>query len=360
MSLDKPVGSPRLGEYRRKRNFDASPEPEPEHGGLDGVADARFVVQEHHATRLHWDLRLEHGGALASWAIPNGIPDDPKHNRKAIQVEDHPLSYIDFEGTIPAGGYGAGEVSVWDRGTYRCEKWQSEEVIVVFEGERLRGRYVLFRAGQAKQDWMIHRMDPSSDPGAEEMPKLVEPMLARLSTLPADESEWAFEVKWDGVRAIAYSQPGRIRLLSRNGNEVTGAYPELRALNRALGSHTAILDGEVVAFDDAGRPSFAALQPRMHLRGMPHSVAWRRPDRSHIFCSTCCGLMGTVSWSFPTASVAPASMPWRSMGIVGACPRFTRAKEAHSSSQHTSKVWRGWWPSDSIRATHRAAGRVAG
>jgi bifunctional non-homologous end joining protein LigD len=102
---------------------------------------------------------------------------------------------------------------------------------------------------------------------AQEMPELVEPMLARLSTLPGEESEWAFEVKWDGVRAIAHSQPGRIRLWSRNGNEVTGAYPELRALNRALGAHTAMLDGEIVAFDEDGRPRFEALQPRMHLRG---------------------------------------------------------------------------------------------
>jgi bifunctional non-homologous end joining protein LigD len=265
MSLNGLMASPELSEYRRKRNFESTPEPEL--GPGTGAAGARFVVHEHRAKRLHWDLRLEHEGALASWAIPNGIPEDPKHNRKAIHVEDHPLSYIDFEGTIPAGDYGAGEVSVWDRGTYRSEKWREEEIIVVFAGERLRGRYVLFRAGRSEKDWMIHRMDPPADPTAQEMPELLEPMLARLSTLPGDESKWAFEVKWDGVRAIAYSQPGRIRLLSRQGNEVTGAYPELRALNRELGSHSAILDGEIVAFDESGHPSFAALQSRMHLRG---------------------------------------------------------------------------------------------
>jgi len=114
---------------------------------------------------------------------------------------------------------------------------------------------------------MIHRMNPSPDPTAPELPERIEPMLARLSTLPAHESDWAFEVKWDGVRAIARSQPGRIRFLSRNGNDVTAAYPELRALSRTIGSHEAILDGEIVAFDSAGRPSFEALQPRMHQRG---------------------------------------------------------------------------------------------
>ncbi len=254
----------RLGDYRRKRKFDRTPEPEAD--GTQGVG-GRFVVHEHHARRLHWDLRLEHDGALASWAIPNGIPEDPKHNRKAVHVEDHPLSYIDFQGTIPAGNYGAGQVTIWDEGTYECEKWEPGKVVVVFHGQQLQGRYALFRAGKAEKDWMIHRMDAPVDPTAEEMPQFIAPMLARLSTLPADESEWAFEIKWDGVRAITRSAPGRISFISRNGNDVTAAYPELRALNRALGSHEAILDGEIVAFDEQGRPSFQALQSRMHLRG---------------------------------------------------------------------------------------------
>jgi bifunctional non-homologous end joining protein LigD len=283
-----------LSEYRRKRSLADTPEPsgleapgpagsgppEPSGSGRPakrgaakarrssaGAQTARFVVHEHHATRLHWDLRLERDGALACWAIPNGIPDDPKHNRKAIHVEDHPLDYLDFEGEIPRGQYGAGEVSVWDRGTYECEKWREDEAIVVFAGERLRGRYALFQAGRSQKDWMIHRMDPPIDASAEPMPEFVQPMLARLSTLPADDADWAFEVKWDGVRAICHSEPGRIHVWSRNRNDVTPAYPELRALNRALGSHSAILDGEIVAFADDGRPSFERLQTRMHVRG---------------------------------------------------------------------------------------------
>jgi bifunctional non-homologous end joining protein LigD len=258
----------RLTEYRRKRSFDATPEPQPgAEASAETGGEARFVVHEHHARRLHWDLRLERDGALASWAVPNGIPMDPRRNRKAVHVEDHPLGYIDFEGAIPAGSYGAGEVTVWDRGVYSCEKWEQGKIVVVFHGERLNGRYALFRAGQSEKDWMIHRMDPPADPTAEEMPDFIKPMLAKLSALPSDEREWAFEVKWDGVRAIAHSQPGRIRFLSRNENDVTAAYPELRALNRDLGSHEAILDGEIVAFDANGRPSFQALQRRMHLRG---------------------------------------------------------------------------------------------
>ncbi len=263
----KKSSSAKLSEYRDKRSFAATPEPPPEPEGTAVQAAARFVVHEHHARRLHWDLRLERDGALASWAVPNGIPEDPKRNRKAVHVEDHPLAYLDFHGTIPSGNYGAGEVTVWDHGTYVCEKWEPGKIIVVFQGERLTGRYSLFRAGRSEQDWMIHRMDAPADPSAEEMPDFIPPMLAKLSALPGDEPRWAFEVKWDGERAIAHSQPGRIRFLSRSANDVTAAYPELRGLNRALSSHEAILDGEIVAFGEDGRPSFQALQPRMHLRG---------------------------------------------------------------------------------------------
>jgi bifunctional non-homologous end joining protein LigD len=260
-------GASGLAEYARKRDFAATPEPQTPAPVAAAAKSPRFVVHEHHSRRLHWDLRLEHQDALASWAVPNGIPDDPKRNRKAVQVEDHPLEYIDFAGMIPDGNYGAGEVSIWDSGTYTCEKWRADEVIVVFHGARLSGRYALFHAGREPRDWMIHRMDPAADPTAQEMPGFIAPMLAGSAAMPGDESRWAFEVKWDGVRAIAHSEPGRLHLMSRNGNEITGGYPELRALNRMLGSHRALLDGEIVAFDEHGRPSFQLLQSRMHVRG---------------------------------------------------------------------------------------------
>jgi bifunctional non-homologous end joining protein LigD len=262
----------RLDEYKRKREPDSTPEPtgEPAHDRPDGDGN-RFVVQEHHATRLHWDLRLEHDGVAASWAVPNGIPEDPKQNRLAVRTEDHPLQYLEFEGDIPKGSYGAGSMRIWDRGTYERHKFDDDKVEVTFHGERLRGRYGLFplkkRKGEpAGKDWMIHRMDPPEDPAREPMPARVEPMLARPAPLPPDDENWAYEIKWDGVRAIAYSEPGRLRLESRNLNDITPAYPELRPFNRALSSHSAILDGEIVAFDADGRPSFGRLQSRMHVR----------------------------------------------------------------------------------------------
>ncbi len=252
----------RLSEYEQKRDFATTPEPAP--AASEGTEGGRFVIQEHHARRLHWDLRLERNGALASWAVPNGIPDDPKRNRKAVRTEDHPLEYLEFEGEIPEGQYGAGTMSIWDRGTYDCEKFRDDEVIVVFHGERVTGRYALFRAGRDPKDWMIHRMDPA-EPGRAPMAERVAPMLARLGKLPRDETGWGFEVKWDGVRAIAFGEPGRLRLQSRNLKEITERYPEVRGLREALGSRAAILDGEIVAFDEDGRPSFERLQQRMHV-----------------------------------------------------------------------------------------------
>ncbi len=261
----------KLKTYQGKRDFAATPEPA---GGPDGSpSDApRFVVQEHHATRLHWDLRLEHDGVAVSWALPNGVPATPQENRLAVHTEDHPLEYLEFEGDIPKGEYGAGKMRIWDRGTFEVHKFDDRKVEITFHGERLHGRYGLFplghRAGAAadgKDDWMIHRMDPPQDPEREPIPERLVPMMARSGDLPPDERGWSFEVKWDGVRAIAYLQPGRIRLESRNLREITDSYPEIRGITRDLGMREAVLDGEIVAFDENGKPSFERLQRRMHV-----------------------------------------------------------------------------------------------
>jgi bifunctional non-homologous end joining protein LigD len=253
----------KLGGYESKRDFESTPEPPPRKPRRRKAKAPRFVVQEHSARRLHWDLRLEHDGVAASWAIPNGIPEDPEENRKAIRTEDHPLEYLEFEGEIPAGEYGAGTMRIWDRGAYECEKWVEGKVIVRFAGERLSGRYVLFRT--EGKDWMIHRMDPPAQ-ARDPFPEAVVPMLAKLAKLPADADEggWAAEVKLDGVRAIAYCRPGRLALQSRNLNDITRQYPEVKGLTRQLGALDAVLDGELVAFDESGRPSFGHLQQRIH------------------------------------------------------------------------------------------------
>src|SRR3954452_13854287 len=251
----------RLEAYRRKRDFASTPEPGP--GGPEPPAACRFVVQEHHARRLHWDFRLERDGVLVSWALPRGFPDEPGDDLPAARTEDHPLDYTGFEGTIPAGSYGAGEVTVWDSGVYACDAFEEDKVVVELHGDRLRGRYALYRT---REDWRIHRMHPP-EPGDQRMPDRVVPMLAQLGDLPPDPERYGFEVKWDGIRALAYWRPGRLHLETRNLADVTARWPELRDLGRQLGARRAVLDGEIVTFDDDGRPSFERLQSRMHLTG---------------------------------------------------------------------------------------------
>jgi bifunctional non-homologous end joining protein LigD len=287
---EKPARGARLKEYRAKRDFDATSEPSGDSGGAGANASRakqpakkpaakkraagkpaehapRFVVHEHSATRLHWDLRLERDGVLASWALPKGLPNAPKENHLAVWTEDHPLEYVDFHGEIPKGQYGAGTMKISDHGTYETLKWEPRKIEVALHGEREDARYALFpiSSDEAPKEWMIHRMDPPADPAREPMPEHVKPMLARAGSLPRSDDGWTYELKWDGVRAIAYSTPGELRLESRNLKEITASYPELGRLNRSLGSHQAILDGEIVAFDEHGRPSFAALQRRMHV-----------------------------------------------------------------------------------------------
>jgi bifunctional non-homologous end joining protein LigD len=253
----------KLEEYKRKRDFAETPEP----AGQPGDEDRdRFVIHEHHARRLHWDLRLEREGVLASWAVPKGIPMDPDENHLAVHTEDHPIEYIDFHGEIPKGNYGAGKMVIFDEGTYECHKWKPDrEVMITFHGKRVRGKYVLFHTRD--KDWMIHRMDPPVDTDRDPFPENVVPMLARLGDLPSarDDDKYGYEIKWDGIRGIYYSQPGDFRIESRNLKDITPRWPELRALGREMGARDAVFDGEIVTLDEDGRPSFQRLQSRMHL-----------------------------------------------------------------------------------------------
>ena len=253
----------RLAEYRGKRDPARTPEPVPA-GEPDGTGDQAgiFVVQEHHARRLHWDFRLERGGVLVSWALPKGVPDDPAQNHLAVHTEDHPLEYATFHGEIPRGEYGGGSVTIWDHGTYEVLKWTDREIKVFLHGERLHGGYVLFATGgkddKNDKNWMIHRERLP-------LPASLPPMLATIGQPPArGRQEWAVEMKWDGVRAIAFIENGRLRLGSRTGKDITATYPELAGMARATGHKQALIDGEIVAFSD-GRPDFEALQPRMHV-----------------------------------------------------------------------------------------------
>lgn len=254
----------KLTEYRRKRRPGRTPEPIPSAEPSDRADGRRFVVQEHHARALHWDFRLERDGVLVSWAVPKGIPQDTKRNHLAVQTEDHPLEYADFEGTIAAGEYGGGRVSIWDRGSYELEAWSDREVKVVLHGDRTQGRFVLIHTDG--RNWIMHRMGAAARPDWQP-PQRVSPMLATPGALPpaAQDRQWAFEMKWDGVRAICEVDGGRITLWSRNDRDITVSYPELRDLGAQLGTTQAVLDGEIAVLDARERSSFSRLQRRMHI-----------------------------------------------------------------------------------------------
>src|SRR5258707_2360144 len=184
-----------LGSYERKRDFEKTPEPSGRSRRVRGGEQLpRFVIHQHSARRLHWDLRLEHDGALRSWALPKGMPEEPGENRFAAHTEDHPIEYLDFHGEIPTGNYGAGTMTIWDHGTYEPLKWEPRKVEVLLHGERLQARYALFAIDKEDppKDWMIHRMDPPAEPDREPMPHRIVPMLARTGTLPAEDAGWAF------------------------------------------------------------------------------------------------------------------------------------------------------------------------
>jgi len=371
-----------LEEYGRKRRFGQTPEPPPR---VEKTSGHRFVVQKHRATRLHYDFRLEMEGVLKSWAVPKGPSLDPADKRLAMQVEDHPVSYLDFEGIIPGGNYGAGTVMVWDIGSWEAEGKTSEmlakgDLKFRLHGKKLKGSFVLAhmrsrRPGSKGTEWLLikhrdeyvvpgYKIDEydlsaltgrsldeiASDAGSAEwkssraasktsknawladtlskvrkkkaaedaedtkgegksktasrirplpkrqagsqqeeknssassassavasgipgaakapMPSVIHPMLATLVDKPFDDDQWLFEIKWDGYRAVAFVDDGKVHLVSRNQNDLTKEYSELRGLVGQLHARTAVLDGEIVALDEQGRASFSLMQQRSGFR----------------------------------------------------------------------------------------------
>jgi bifunctional non-homologous end joining protein LigD len=253
----------RLSAYERKRDLKKTPEPSGKGGRKRGKKGPIFVVQRHAARRLHYDFRLERDGALASWAVPKGVPLEPGQQHLAVHVEDHPLEYATFEGEIPKGEYGAGTVEIWDQGAYELlDEKKDGGLTVRLEGKRLRGTWALVPAklsGDPK-NWLLLRKKDESAPAAAPSTTYL-PMLATLADDLPQGSGWLFEVKWDGYRAIARVAGGDATLTSRRGNDLTGRFPGVaRALEAAVRTPDCVLDGEVCALDERGRSSFSAMQ----------------------------------------------------------------------------------------------------
>ncbi len=259
--LDSDVAVPdRLTKYRGMRDASKTPEPVPRTKPTTGQGNS-FVIQEHHARRLHYDFRLERDGVLVSWAVPKNLPETTSVNHLAVHTEDHPLEYATFEGTIPSGEYGAGKVVIWDAGTYEAEKFNDSaekgEVIVNLHGNKVSGRYALIQTNG--DQWLAHRMKEQKTFDFDGLA----PMLATHGSVAACKAgQWAFEGKWDGYRLLVEIDHGALRVRSRRGREVTNEYPDLRSLAAGLADHHVVLDGEAVVLDASGVPSFHAMQNR--------------------------------------------------------------------------------------------------
>jgi bifunctional non-homologous end joining protein LigD len=256
-ALDEDVPAPdRLTQYRSMRDASKTPEPVPKSKPAAGQGNT-FVIQEHHARRLHYDFRLERDGVLVSWAVPKNLPETTAVNHLAVHTEDHPLEYGSFEGSIPKGEYGAGKVVIWDAGTYEAEKFRDNEVIVNLHGSRITGRYALIQTNG--DQWLAHRMKDQKVFEFDEM----EPMFATHgSVAKLKAGQWAFEGKWDGYRVLVDADHGTVRLRSRSGRDVTDEYPQLHSIADDLTEHHVVLDGEVVALNADGVPSFNEMQNR--------------------------------------------------------------------------------------------------
>ncbi|MGI6296230.1 MAG: DNA ligase D [Armatimonadota bacterium] len=286
-----------LDDYQSKRDFDSTSEPKGDE--VKPGEGHHFVVNEHHATHLHFDLRLEIGGVLKSWAVPKGPSMNPKEKRLAVMVEDHPLDYLDFRGKIEDGNYGAGEVEIWDSGTYQLIEYDLDKGKVLFQlaGVKLKGEFHLVRLKSSNDEWLLikgHDQYAQSDwklqqvlPGggrkereeivesaghkggsaaagdqlaADKMPDKIAPMLATLIDAPFTDARWLFEVKWDGYRAIAFISPKAFKLQSRNNLDMLDRFPQAEVMPGFIDAETAILDGEMVMLDENGKPNFQALQ----------------------------------------------------------------------------------------------------
>src|SRR3954464_4006737 len=318
-----------LEQYHRKRDFGKTPEPAG--SALAAGGSGRFVIQRHRATRLHYDFRLEIEGVLVSWAVPKGLTQDPGVRRMAVHVEDHPIEYFDFEGVIPARQYGAGDVIVWDWGTWEPEAETPDpakairdgELKFVLKGTKTRGRFTIVRTSRRpgsapaaafeddSEQWLVIKKsdatavagwDAEDHPqsvrtgrtndevkanrdaiwiseqpaavaqidlaGAVEraMPDRIEPMLATLASRAFDDPDWLFEIKWDGYRVEAVVRDGKAKLWTRSLKDAETYFPNLLSPPSWIDAREAIVDGEVVALDDEGRPDFSLLQERISER----------------------------------------------------------------------------------------------
>ncbi len=273
-----------LESYEKKRDFSKTSEPEAR--VADGTGSS-FVVHRHHASHLHYDLRLEQDGVLKSWAVPRGLPPHPGVKRLAVQTEDHPMKYLTFDGKIPKGQYGGGDMWIFALGKYQITKDKKDGFYFRLNSKEVNGEYRIYKIKE--KEWLLERVDT---PQVNYLQDMIEPMLAdSMSSVPKGE-EYLYEVKWDGIRAMITLEDGQVRIRSRNNNDITAQFPELQVGDKAFRATCGLFDAEIVCLDKAGRPDFKKVIHRLMSTGETNVQKQSKASPAYCYVFDCLYLDG--------------------------------------------------------------------
>ena len=273
-----------LESYKKKRDFEKTPEPA---GVVLPGGDNNFVVHRHHASHLHYDLRLEQEGVLKSWAVPKGLPPRPGIRRMAVQTEDHPMEYLKFDGSIPKGQYGAGQMWIYALGKYQITKEKKDGFYFRLNSKEMTGEYRMHRTKD--REFLLERVD---EPQLDYVNDFVEPMLSENADEPPKGDDYVYEVKWDGIRAMISWEEGKVRLHTRNRNEVTSRFPELLDGEKAFRATNALFDAEIVSLDGAGKPVFKKVINRLMSSGESNILKLSKTSPCYCYVFDCLYLDG--------------------------------------------------------------------
>ena len=273
-----------LETYAKKRDFDRTPEPA---AHVIDEAGNNFVVHRHHASRLHYDLRLEQDGVLKSWAVPKGLPPHPGVKRLAVQTEDHPREYLTFDGRIPKGQYGAGDMWIYALGKYQITKEKKDGFYFRLSSREITGEYRIYQI--KPKEWLLERVDT---PQIDYLHGNIQPMLSENATEPPEGPEYVYELKWDGIRAMVYLDEGTIRIVSRNQNDITNRFPELLSAEKAFRATCAVFDCEIVSLDAQGKPIFKKVINRLMTTGEATIAKLARSNPVNCYIFDCLYLDG--------------------------------------------------------------------
>ncbi|MEO5979451.1 MAG: non-homologous end-joining DNA ligase [Chryseolinea sp.] len=271
---DKHKSPEQLEAYTKKRNFDKTPEPAV---SILEETGNRFVVHRHHASRLHYDLRLEKDGVLKSWAVPKGLPPFPGVKRLAVQTEDHPIEYLQFDGKIPKGQYGAGEMWIYALGKYQVTKDKKDGFYFRLNSKEVTGEFRIHK--MKDKDWLLERVD---DPQMNFLHHDIQPMLSENDNKPPNGDDFIYEIKWDGIRALISLEDDKITIKSRNQNNITAQFPELQIATKAFRATNGLFDAEIVCLDPQGKPIFKKVINRLMTSG--ETAIQKLSKTSPVYC----------------------------------------------------------------------------